>query len=298
MLNNVKETINMSAYSIKTWLNKGFTEEEAKYQIAIRRPNNVLYYINKGLSKAEAEQAVKDRQSKGGQARKNMSAEEKRALTPRCVEFYLAKGMSIEEATIALGDFQTMFSKSKCISKHGEEEGLRIFNARQGKWQATLNAKSDEEKDEINSRKNRWINLTEEESIALKEQVGAKVRATTSQRTAEESRAIGNSIRAGMVTSGRATPEELVDEFLLYKRKVWAETNRNDLSSLLHYALRGRTGYHLDHKYSIFQGFIDNTPPEIVGHINNLEMIPYQENLSKFNKCSITLEQLLESIND
>jgi len=298
MLNNVEEIINMSAYSIKTWLNKGFTKEEAKYQIAIRRPNNVLYYINKGLSKAEAEQAVKDRQSKGGQARKNMSAEEKRALTPRCVEFYLAKGMSIEEANIALGDFQTMFSKSKCIRKHGEEEGLRIFNARQDKWQATLNDKSNEEKDEINSRKNRWINLTEEESIALKEQVGAKVRATTSQRTAEESRAIGNSIRSGMVTTGRATPEELVDKFLLYKRKVWAETNRNDLSSLLHYGLRSRTGYHLDHKYSIFQGFVDNTPPEIVGHINNLEMLPYQENLSKFNKCSITLEQLLESIND
>ena len=48
----------MSAFSIKTWTNKGYTEEEAKYQIAIRRPNNILYYINKGFTKEEAEEKI------------------------------------------------------------------------------------------------------------------------------------------------------------------------------------------------------------------------------------------------
>lgn len=288
----------MSIFSLQTWLNKGYSEEEAKYQIAIRRPNNVLYYTSKGYTEEEAVQLVKDRQAKGGLKRSTMTAHEKRSLSPRCIEFYLAKGLSHVEAERQLSAFQTTFSKEKCIKAHGEEEGIKIFEARQKKWQTTLNSKSQKEIDNINSKKNRWRNLTNDQSFALKEKISKKVKKTTSLRTIEERKFVGNSIRNGMVKSGRATPLKEVEAFALYKSKVWAETKRNDLTKLLRYKERGRKNYHLDHKYSIWQGFKNNVDPSIIGHINNLEMIPYQENLSKFNKCSITLSQLLESIND
>jgi hypothetical protein len=288
----------MSAFSIKTWTNKGYTEEEAKYQIAIRRPNNILYYINKGFTKEEAEEKIKTRQALGGAKRATMSTQEKRKLSPRCIEFYINKGLAKQDAMIQLSLFQTMFSKEKCIKEYGEELGLEIFKARQERWQSTLNAKSAEEICNINLKKNRWLKLSEDEAVMLKEQIAKKVKETASLRSFEESRAIGQTIRKGQVETGRAMPEELVDAFLLYKGKVWAETKRNNLAILENYEKRGRTNFHLDHMYSIFEGFKNNVDIAVVGHIKNLKMIPYQDNLSKHIKCSISLEELEQLIKE
>ena len=54
--------------------------------------------------------------------------------------------------------------------------------------------------------------------------------------------------------------------------------------------------YELDHKYSKHQGFLNNVPPEVIGHYSNLQMIPRHSNRKKYNKCSITIEQLYEGI--
>ncbi len=51
--------------------------------------------------------------------------------------------------------------------------------------------------------------------------------------------------------------------------------------------------YHLDHKYSINEGFKNNISPIIIGSKENLEILTSNENLSKNSKCSITLEELL-----
>jgi hypothetical protein len=291
MLNSKQEN-KMSAFSIKTWLDKGYTEEEARYQIAIRRPNNILYYVSKGFTENEAREKIKQRQSIGGLKRSNMSLEEKRSLSPRCPEFYVAKGYTVEDAKEQVSRFQSTFSRKKCILKHGEAVGLEIFNSRQQKWQSTLNSKSTEELQAINKRKNRWLNLSEEESQSLKQQVASSVKETVSWRTPEQSRQVGKKIRDGQVESGRATSEDLMNAFLLYKNRVWAETRRNNLELLENYDQRGRSKYHLDHMFSIFEGFKQGVDPCIVGHIRNLKMIPAKENLSKFNKCSITLNDL------
>jgi len=52
----------------------------------------------------------------------------------------------------------------------------------------------------------------------------------------------------------------------------------------------------LDHKYSKLQGFKDNVNPEIIGNINNLEFIPWKDNISKKDKCSITINELLDLV--
>ena len=51
--------------------------------------------------------------------------------------------------------------------------------------------------------------------------------------------------------------------------------------------------WHLDHKFSVFQGFNNNIPPYIIGSIYNLEMLPWQENLKKWSRCSISEEELI-----
>jgi hypothetical protein len=83
-------------------------------------------------------------------------------------------------------------------------------------------------------------------------------------------------------------------EFKKYRRKVYYWTSKNDLTKLENYDKRGRSGYHLDHKYSIAEGFKNNVPPKVIGSIDNLEFLLYTDNVKKGTKCSIELEKLNE----
>lgn len=74
------------------------------------------------------------------------------------IEYYTSKGYSLDEAKVALYERQSTFSLAKCIEKHGEVEGRKVWQARQDKWLATLDAKSDEEKAEINKKKSPFTN--------------------------------------------------------------------------------------------------------------------------------------------
>jgi hypothetical protein len=59
---------------------------------------------------------------------------------------------------------------------------------------------------------------------------------------------------------------------------------------------RGRNEYHLDHKFSIYEGFRRNILPYIIASVNNLEMLKEAENISKGKNCSITEKQLIECL--
>jgi hypothetical protein len=54
---------------------------------------------------------------------------------------------------------------------------------------------------------------------------------------------------------------------------------------------------HLDHIYSIAEGFANNIPPEIIGHWTNLRLLPKLDNSSKGANCHKTIEQLYEDYN-
>jgi len=91
------------------------------------------------------------------------------------------------------------------------------------------------------------------------------------------------------------------DFYNMYSAKVWFYTNKNDLESIKDYEKRGRIGlkenpFHLDHKFSIKEGFKNNIPAHIIGSIYNLEMIPALDNCSKQDKCSILLEDLYADV--
>jgi transposase-like protein len=88
-----------------------------------------------------------------------------------------------------------------------------------------------------------------------------------------------------------------VDKFKKYKLDVMKITRQQPINDLLHYNKRGNSGvtgaYHLDHKFSIIEGFKNNIPVKIIGNIKNLEFIPWEENIKKRTKCSITINELI-----
>jgi hypothetical protein len=87
-------------------------------------------------------------------------------------------------------------------------------------------------------------------------------------------------------------PEYL--EFKKYRRKVYYWTSKNDLTMLANFDKRSKTEYHLDHKYSISEGFKNKVSPNIIGSVYNLEFLLSTDNVRKGTKCSITLEKLYE----
>jgi len=106
-----------------------------------------------------------------------------------------------------------------------------------------------------------------------------------------EKRRKTNEIRGNWIT------EELVNDFKDYYKMVWRYTNQNDLSVLKNFEKRGHANkgmYHLDHKYSIFQGYKDNISAKAIGSIYNLEMIIGRNNLTKGRKCSLTINEIKE----
>lgn len=100
------------------------------------------------------------------------------------------------------------------------------------------------------------------------------------------------------IESGHWISDKDRTEYELYRLNVWRITNKQDLESLEDFDKRGRIdlnsdAYHIDHKFSIREGFEESIPPEIIGSLRNLEMIPGRKNCSKNSKCSITKEELL-----
>jgi len=79
-----------------------------------------------------------------------------------------------------------------------------------------------------------------------------------------------------------------------YRRRVDHVTRQQAVETLPNYDKWGE--YHLDHKFSVAEGFRQGLPPEVIGNIVNLEFLPARENMSKHADCSISKDQLLSEI--
>jgi DNA-binding transcriptional MerR regulator len=114
-------------------------------------------------------------------------------------------------------------------------------------------------------------------------------------------RSIGNSV--GLITRFRGVSYneylELVNDYKKYKNDVMRITKQQPIHKLINYEKRGNSGvegaYHLDHKYSIIEGFKNNISPTIIGNMKNLEFITWEENIKKRTKCSITINELINN---
>ena len=102
-------------------------------------------------------------------------------------------------------------------------------------------------------------------------------------------------MRISMVNKGFWTPIESKNDLEIYRRAVWNTTNKQELTTLKNIEKRGKL-FHLDHMFSIVEGFRQNIPSYIIGDINNLKILSASENRIKISKCSITKEELLDAI--
>ena len=88
------------------------------------------------------------------------------------------------------------------------------------------------------------------------------------------------------------------NEFKRYKLVVLylTEKFRKELTNGYITGLAGKEGaWHIDHRYSILKGYQNKVSPLIIGHQNNLEMVPWKYNVSKHSSCSINIDELLNS---
>lgn len=95
---------------------------------------------------------------------------------------------------------------------------------------------------------------------------------------------------------------EVYCDFLSYRKLVDSYTN---LSYRLFKDIinpnnlkRGKKTYHLDHMYSISEGFKNGILPKIIGSYINLEIITSDDNLTKRAKCSLSIDELFKRYDD
>ena len=101
-----------------------------------------------------------------------------------------------------------------------------------------------------------------------------------------------------MIDKGYWLSEDAKSDFSLYRNSVRNITEINYqtfFKEIPNAHLRSKK-MHLDHKYSIFEGFMHDIDPEIIGHYKNLEIMSHYINESKNIKSSISLSKLVEEI--
>lgn len=89
-------------------------------------------------------------------------------------------------------------------------------------------------------------------------------------------------------------PYDSLPDFEKYRRLVEKHTAKNR-HKLENYDKRSKFGWHVDHIYSVKDGFENNICPYVIGSLYNLKMIPWLENIKKNSKSLMTKEELLEN---
>ena len=102
----------------------------------------------------------------------------------------------------------------------------------------------------------------------------------------------GNQTKAdkGMISLNR-------DKFKRYKTIVLylTQKHRKTLVNGFVTGLAGKSdAWHIDHMFSILKGYQQKVSPFVIGHLGNLQMLPWKDNISKHSKCSVTLDKLFE----
>jgi hypothetical protein len=128
----------------------------------------------------------------------------------------------------------------------------------------------------------------------------SKRKQTLKEKYGSETYNNSDKTRKTRIENGTQISDDSFDGFENYKKIVTNRTStiyRNNKEKINPNNLeRSPKTYHLDHLYSIKQGFLNNLPIEIITHPCNLHMINYQENLIKQDNCWITRDELLKNI--
>lgn len=108
---------------------------------------------------------------------------------------------------------------------------------------------------------------------------------------------VSKKYRNRMEELGLWVVKDLIDDFTKYRLLVSRYTKKSVLlyGDLVENLEFRSMNYHLDHKYSIKMGFLNDIDPKIIGSVVNFEIVPAKINLTKKAKCTITKKQLLKN---
>lgn len=203
----------------------------------------------------------------------------------------IAKGVSIFNKSLTVEFFKNRANKQRESLNNRTEEEKKI--AKENKSAAVKRVhkqRSIEDKIELNNK----ISKSVKESKLAKEQrikrakLGANaLKEYIKSLTLEELKEFNKKYSKDVISESDKA------DFKQYYKLVWYFTNLN--AKLVENIEKRSIYFHLDHKFSIKEGFLEKISPEIIGSSINLEIIPYLENCSKGSKCSISKEELVSS---
>lgn len=105
-------------------------------------------------------------------------------------------------------------------------------------------------------------------------------------------KALKTKLERGII-SRIGTDEEINSEYRVYRRTVGKLTKKVKLLYFRNIVF-GKKTLHLDHIYPIQQGFLNKIPPELIGCIDNLRVLPARINRLKSNKIILVPEHIEE----
>ena len=126
-----------SPMNLNFWIKKGLTKEESLFKIRSQRKLNLEYWISKGYSEEISrikQTEYQKEQSLKFKIKRDSNPDNYNDINTNQLKYWLNLGYSEDESKRKIIERQTTFSKKICISKYGEELGLKRWQNRQDKW--------------------------------------------------------------------------------------------------------------------------------------------------------------------
>jgi len=287
-LNNPFRKLDISPRQKQYWINRGLSEDEALRKINILNSNSLE---NLTLVYGEEEAKIRHKRYMDGQLRKKGTI-----LKNIMVENNVSIDVAKEILTKRMKDISRK-SLSNWINRGYSEEEAKIEMYKIGRrtsprcldyWMTKTNNDYKLSKSLLRDYQdnNSVFNISKRENVSL-------------DQAQEIQNIILDKMLETLYSKGVLVRPELKSDFKKYKmrvNKLTKITYRRYKNIIDPGNLRGRE-YHVDHRYSIIQGFFENIEPEIISSPFNLEIKSSYDNCSKQGKCDITIKELLEKIN-
>lgn len=221
-------------------------------------PWSINFYLKRGHTLDEAK-AMLDEKRK---------SRKKPQTTPSEITHWINKGYSISDAEDKVLQYKKAIGKVPTLEKYIDQYGKSEGNKKWHKYKS---------------------NIAERQNVFLK-------KASPVLKEAKLIRWVKNS----------KTKNGPVRKFYSYKEydEYWAAVKTATKLSIVVYKelidpsgknlgiIYGKNGYALDHKFSIYGGFVNRIHPLLIGCYQNLQLLPFNENSRKGQYCCISLEEL------
>lgn len=226
------------------------------------------------------------------------------------IERYGCKNVSLnrlvnekQKSSLLLADQSSIAAKRKktCIEKYGTENVSKAdsVNTKRNKtFIDTYGSHPLSVQSVIDKKKTTMLKRYGVDNYGKTQEHKDFVRDYNNNQTEEAVREVVGKILHTKMLAGLITGPKSKNEFERYYVDVRNLSDRNykkHKSTINPYNFsRGRTLYHLDHIFSIKDGFENSVPVDIVSHYTNLRMLKYDENIAKGGLSDKTLAKLFE----